>query len=247
MVQPDGTSRISKIDTYLNVAEAFAYRSTCLKRKYGAVIVKDDVVVSTGYNGSPRGYTNCCDIGTCPRIERDLHQGQGEKEVNLAIAEELKACLEEAGIQVVMTRSDAGGLYQESDENKKQADMRARCAIIDEAGAELTVSVHQNSYPAESVRGPQVFYHAQSSEGQKAAACLQEALNQELSITRPREIKANNTYYILKKTKTPVVIAECGFLSNYEEAEKLTTKDYQKQVAHALCSGILAYLEASGG
>lgn len=56
MVQPDGTSRISKIDTYLNVAEAFAYRSTCLKRKYGAVIVKDDVVVSTGYNGSPRLY-----------------------------------------------------------------------------------------------------------------------------------------------------------------------------------------------
>lgn len=77
MVQPDGKSRISKIDTYLNVAEAFAYRSTCLKRKYGAVIVKDDVVVSTGYNGSPRGYTNCRDTGSCPRIERNLHQGQG--------------------------------------------------------------------------------------------------------------------------------------------------------------------------
>ncbi len=181
------------------------------------------VVIDAGHGGSDPGK-----IGI---------NGAREKEVNLAIAEELKACLEEAGIQVVMTRSDAGGLYQESDENKKQADMRARCAIIDEAGAELTVSVHQNSYPAESVRGPQVFYHAQSSE----------ALNQELSITRPREIKANNTYYILKKTKTPVVIAECGFLSNYEEAEKLTTKDYQKQVAHALCSGILAYLEASGG
>ena len=67
MVQPDGTTGFQKFDTYLNVAEAFAYRSTCLKRKYGAVIVKDDVVVSTGYNGSPRGYTNCCDIGTCPR------------------------------------------------------------------------------------------------------------------------------------------------------------------------------------
>ena len=53
MVQPDGTRRISKIDTYLNVAEAFAYRSTCLKRKYGAVIVKDDVVVSTGYMAPP--------------------------------------------------------------------------------------------------------------------------------------------------------------------------------------------------
>ena len=63
MVGPEGTKRISKIDTYLNVAEAFAYRSTCIKRKYGAVIVKDDVVISTGYNGSPRGYDNCCDIG----------------------------------------------------------------------------------------------------------------------------------------------------------------------------------------
>lgn len=57
MVGPEGTKRISKIDTYLNVAEAFAYRSTCIKRKYGAVIVKDDVVISTGYNGSPRVMT----------------------------------------------------------------------------------------------------------------------------------------------------------------------------------------------
>lgn len=77
MVKPDGIQRISKIDTYLNVAEAFAYRSTCIKRKYGAVIVKDDVVVSTGYNGSPRGYDNCCDIGSCPRIQLGLHQGGG--------------------------------------------------------------------------------------------------------------------------------------------------------------------------
>lgn len=69
--------RVSKEDTYLNCAEVFAYRSTCLKRKYGAVIVKDDVVISTGYNGAPRGFENCCDIGTCPRMERNLHQGEG--------------------------------------------------------------------------------------------------------------------------------------------------------------------------
>ena len=57
MIQPNGKERISKIDTYLNVAEVFAYRSTCIKRKYGAVIVKDDVVVSTGYQGE--GYGIC--------------------------------------------------------------------------------------------------------------------------------------------------------------------------------------------
>ena len=77
MIKPSATKRISKIDTYLNVAEVFAYRSTCIKRKYGAVIVKDDVVISTGYNGSPRGFDNCCDLGRCPRIELGMHQGEG--------------------------------------------------------------------------------------------------------------------------------------------------------------------------
>ena len=77
MVRSENTQRVSKIDTYLNCAEVFAYRSTCLKRKYGAVIVKDDVVVSTGYNGAPRGFENCCDLGTCPRLERNMHQGEG--------------------------------------------------------------------------------------------------------------------------------------------------------------------------
>ena len=77
MVRPQTQERVSKIDTYLNCAEVFAYRSTCLKRKYGAVIVKDDIVISTGYNGSPRGFDNYCDLGTCPRIDRNMHQGEG--------------------------------------------------------------------------------------------------------------------------------------------------------------------------
>ncbi|MFQ9150583.1 MAG: hypothetical protein ACLR6B_02785 [Blautia sp.] len=77
MVQPDGKSRISKIDTYLNVAEAFAYRSTCLKRKYGAVIVKDDVVVSTGYNGSPRGYYKLLRYGFLSADRTESSSGAG--------------------------------------------------------------------------------------------------------------------------------------------------------------------------
>ncbi len=77
MVIPQAGKRISKIDAYLNCAENFAFRSTCIKRKYGAVIVKDDAVISTGYNGSPRGYENCCDMGECPRIKLGMHQGEG--------------------------------------------------------------------------------------------------------------------------------------------------------------------------
>ena len=76
MILPNN-SRISKEDTYLNTAEVFAYRSTCLKRKYGAAIVKDDIIISTGYNGSPRGQINCCELEECPRIKANCHQGEG--------------------------------------------------------------------------------------------------------------------------------------------------------------------------
>ena len=57
--------RISKDDYYLQIAAAVSARSTCLRKHYGAVIVKDDRIVATGYNGSPRGEANCCDVGAC--------------------------------------------------------------------------------------------------------------------------------------------------------------------------------------
>ena len=60
-------NRIDKITYYLNIAETVAARSTCLKRKYGAVIVNNSEIISTGYNGAPRGITNCTDIGKCSR------------------------------------------------------------------------------------------------------------------------------------------------------------------------------------
>ncbi len=57
--------RVSKKQYYLNIAAVVASRSTCLRKHYGAVIVKDDEIISTGYNGSPRGEANCCDTGVC--------------------------------------------------------------------------------------------------------------------------------------------------------------------------------------
>lgn len=61
---------------YLSIAAAVAQRSTCLRRRYGAVIVKNGKIVSTGYNGSPRGVENCCDRGICPREEAGIPSGQ---------------------------------------------------------------------------------------------------------------------------------------------------------------------------
>lgn len=69
-------NRINKDEYYLGIAEAVLKRSTCLRRKYGAVIVKDDVIVSTGYNGSARGEDNCCDLGKCIREELNVPKGE---------------------------------------------------------------------------------------------------------------------------------------------------------------------------
>lgn len=67
--------RPSKDDYYLNIAREVSRRSTCLKRHYGAVIVKDDEIIATGYNGSPRGEANCCDIGSCKRMGMEHNSG----------------------------------------------------------------------------------------------------------------------------------------------------------------------------
>lgn len=69
-------ARISKDEYYLNIAKAVSQRSTCIRRQYGAVIVKDDRIISTGYNGSARGETNCCDHNICWREENNIPHGE---------------------------------------------------------------------------------------------------------------------------------------------------------------------------
>lgn len=84
--------RIDKDNYYLKIAEAVAERSTCIRRKYGAVIVKNDEIISTGYNGSPRGELNCCDTGICKREE--LHVPKGERyELCVAVHAEQNAII----------------------------------------------------------------------------------------------------------------------------------------------------------
>ncbi len=68
--------RVSKHNYYLDIAQTVAERSTCIRRMFGAIIVKDDVIVSTGYNGAPRGRKNCNDIGSCIRDELNIPKGE---------------------------------------------------------------------------------------------------------------------------------------------------------------------------
>ena len=69
-------SRISKENYYLDIAQTVAERGTCMRRLFGAIIVKDDVIVSTGYNGAPRGRKNCSDLGYCTREKLNIPRGE---------------------------------------------------------------------------------------------------------------------------------------------------------------------------
>lgn len=165
-----------------------------------------------------------------------------EKDINLAIAYKLKSYLEAEGITVIMTRETDDGLYVESDSNKKAADLRRRIEVIERASPVLVVSIHQNSYHESYVRGAQTFYYTTSTEGKELAEIIQEQLCLSLDPENGRKAKANDSYYLLKKTSVPIVIVECGFLSNPEEAALLATKDYQDRVAFQIHLGVMQYL-----
>ncbi|MDD3206399.1 MAG: N-acetylmuramoyl-L-alanine amidase [Lachnospiraceae bacterium] len=165
-----------------------------------------------------------------------------EKDINLSIAKRVKTLLEENDICVIMTREDNDGLYDRSASNKKVQDMKKRLELIEGSTPALTVSIHQNSYHQEGIHGAQVFYYETSEEGKRASEIMQKQLIERVDKENTRAQKANTSYYLLKKTKVPIIIVECGFLSNWEEAEKLVTEEYQERLAWAIHMGILEYL-----
>ena len=187
------------------------------------------VVIDAGHGGNDPGK-----IGVDDSLEKDL---------NLIIAKKVQKILEQQEIEVVMTRESDAGLYEEQTSNKKVQDMKNRCLLINQTQPDCVVSIHQNSYHEESVNGAQVFYYGTSDEGKRLAETLQEKLVSYVDPENHRQAKANESYYLLKKTEVPIVIVECGFLSNWEEAKKLQEDSYQNQIAWAVAMGILSYLE----
>ena len=205
----------------------------CLSREAAAVSArmsqKKVIVVDCGHGGIDPGM-----IGI---------DGLKEKEFNLAIGMKLKKALEDYGYQVVMTRETDTGLYDEDSQNKKAQDMQKRILLIQKVDPVLTVSIHQNSYEDPSVKGPQVFYYRDSAQGEALAKKIQEKLNENLEVERPREIKGNTTYYLLKRSPGVLNIVECGFLTNPEEAASLSSEEYQEKVAQAIADGVKEYIE----
>lgn len=187
------------------------------------------IVVDPGHGGFDPGKVGVGDVR--------------EKDINLQIAMRVEEYLTAAGVRVVMTRQEDLALCDESGENKKVQDLKNRIAVMEQEAPRAVLSIHQNSYPEENVKGAQVFYYKTSVEGKKLAEKVQSRLVNDVDPDNHRQVKANDSYFLLKKTAVPLVIAECGFLSNPEEAKKLCTEEYQDTVAWALYLGIMDYLE----
>ena len=161
--------------------------------------------------------------------------GEKEKDINLEISKKIKKILSDSNVTVKMTREGDERLA-----DSQREDLKARTDIMN-GGALLAVSIHQNSYRDPAVSGAQVFYYTDSEEGRTAAGMIQAELNA-LAPDNEKEIRANDSYYILKNTRIPTVIVECGFLSSYTEAEKLADDEYQNRIAEAVSEGILQYI-----
>lgn len=116
-------NRLNKDEYFLGIAEAVAKRSTCIRRQYGAVIVKDDVIVSTGYNGSPRNVDNCCDVGSCWREAHNIPHGERY--------EMCQAVHAEANAIINANRADMNGatLYLVGLEDGKRIDNAEPCLL----------------------------------------------------------------------------------------------------------------------
>jgi len=173
------------------------------------------------------------------------YSGLKEKDINLNIVMLVKNLLEKDNYKVILTRDSDQLVYSADAKNilqKRREDLTQRKKTMDEAGADIVVSIHLNKFPQTQYHGAQVFFPPDSPDSQKLATELQNALrlnvdneNQRVALVKKDQIM------ILKNLKTTTVVMECGFISNSDEEKKLATEEYQKKLAQAVKIGVDNY------
>lgn len=199
-------------------------------------LVRPTIILDAGHGGEDGGAVG---VG-----------GVVEKDINLAIAQNLRDLLVMNGYTVVMTRNSDAAIYSSGAETlreKKVSDLENRLLLMKENPGSIFVSVHQNQFGSPIYYGTQVFYSPNSETSQILAEIIQANARSNLDESNNREIKeVGDEIFLLKNAPTTAVMVECGFLSNPEEAAKLTDPDYQKRVAFVLAESINEYLGGEG-
>lgn len=171
-----------------------------------------------------------------------------EKNINLYIGLKVKELLEKEGVEVIMTRTEDKLEYTNttSETNMRHQDLTRRKKLMDESGANAIVSIHLNKFPKTSIHGAQVFFPNEPKESKTLAVNLQQTLKEVVEPGNSREaLIKREPIIILKDSKVPTAIVECGFLSNAEEEQKLASVEYQDKLAEAIKIGIMKYINGN--
>lgn len=170
--------------------------------------------------------------------------GIAEKDLNLAVTNVLYDVLTLCGVDTVMTRTEDSLVCDESDPalkgKLKMTDLKNRLAIAESNPNAVLVSIHMNNFPIEKYSGLQVYYSPNNDASLDLAQTVQKNVREALQPDNDRKVKpAGSNIFLLDRISTPAVLIECGFLSNRAEAQKLTDKTYQAQLALVLADSIL--------
>ncbi len=169
--------------------------------------------------------------------------GTKESDLNLAITKKISEALSKKNISNLMTRTSEESVYTEGKtiHEKKVSDIRNRIDIADQTPNVPMVSIHMNSYPDPSVYGIQVFY-GNGDFAKKIASDLQSAINTNLQPNHPKVTKhVSKNVYLFSHISNPVILIECGFLTNKEELSKLKSEEYQIQLAEVIAQVLSAH------
>lgn len=190
------------------------------------------VIIDAGHGG-PDGGTSADD-------------GTLEKDLNLQIADKLNIILKSMGINTVMIRTEDISIHDESAETireKKVSDIKNRLAVMNETENSVFVSIHQNHYSKPQYDGTQVFFSKNHPDSQSLANSIRHSVITEMQKDNSREIKQSGSdIYLLYHAQIPAVMVECGFLSNFEETQKLKNESYQRKLAFLIALGILDFI-----
>ncbi len=173
--------------------------------------------------------------------------GALEKDLNLSLALLLSEHFEKRGVRVVLTRSEDALVLREGDDTApsfKERDLYNRASIADASGGTLLVSIHMNAFPDGKYRGLEVYHDARTALSRRIAEKIRSTVIREHEPYNTRALKAGGSLYLLSHTAIPAVLIECGFLSNAEDAAKLSDKDYQKKLSFSIFCAIMEVIDS---
>ena len=169
------------------------------------------------------------------------NDGTLEKDINLEISKSLHDFLCVMGINCKMIRNNDFEFYKQG-EKRVRSDLYNRLDYVNSINNSALISIHQNHFEDEREWGMQVFFSPNDEKSEKLASCIQNKNKIFLQPENQRATKkSTDSLYLLYKASVPSVMVECGFMSNYEENEKLKNKEYQNKLAYIITLGIIEW------